>query len=951
MKTTSIALLFAFLFLVMLETQLVTTVRAETTEGYTSAYSRYFEEEGHLEGVGTHFAITNSRYLNINLTSTEKVCVMLESVPRIVSFILESNSSATSTILTLTGFKPNTTYYRHQDGYLMESFTTNSSGGYTYAQDISENHHIFIQESASTIYIYTNCTVTRDLTEPILVTADNITIDGNGHTLQGPGSGWGFYLSGRKGVTIKNFIVKGWTDGIHMMYSKFNTISNNMLSNNSWAAIQLWVCPYNTLSGNTIKNNGDRGIIMFYSGGTTMRNNSMTGNPLNFGVRGGNLEDYTYDIDTSNTVDSKPIYYLISQSNILIDHSTFPNAGYLALVNSTNVTVRGLTLTRNRDGLTFAHTMNSVIENVNASYNGYGMVLIDSHYNTIRRNIISNNWIGIVLWHDTNWYFPTPSTYNKIYHNNFIDNSENVWSWSTLNSWDNGYPSGGNYWSDYTGSDNYSGVNQNQPGSDGIGDTPYQRVLTARKVYDRYPFMKPLSKISGYVTDEYLRTGLACVALELSTGATVSTRSDGYYEFPIVPIGTYTVTQTLLTGYGTHDALTKSVTLISGQTPTVNFTQFKYVSVHGYIANPIDNTPVSEVRIDVSEGAVGTFVTGSDGLYTFSNLDPSLSYTVTLVPSTLPPNWAPHGPAAITLNNLLASYPSDTQLNFQSYPLPLMVFEKIADNAWVVPGGYITYTVYYDNIGPGPATGVVVTDVLPPLAVYVSATPSPTFIGDGTLTWNIGDVESGGSGTITIVVQSSLLSSIGELKINTATIHYNDYHHNAQTPVSDSAETTVVVSEANYGDVRTVGFWKHQVYLAITGKPGVTVPKSELIVFLKQISVSSRYPLYQSIYIAGDDQWTLLNAYAVLKTPTETGSMKARAEQQLLATWLNLARHAFYSNTQLSSEKYGEYGLTTVREATIHCENILLDSSSSTSDYEKVKTICDNLNNGIGIIW
>jgi hypothetical protein len=39
--------------------------------------------------------------------------------------------------------------------------------------------------------------------------------------------------------------------------------------------------------------------------------------------------------------------------------------------------------------------------------------------------------------------------------------------------WDNGYPSGGNYWSDYTGTDNYSGPSQNIPGSDGIGDVNY----------------------------------------------------------------------------------------------------------------------------------------------------------------------------------------------------------------------------------------------------------------------------------------------------------------------------------------------------------------------------------------------------------------------------------------------------------------------------------------------
>jgi len=48
-------------------------------------------------------------------------------------------------------------------------------------------------------------------------------------------------------------------------------------------------------------------------------------------------------------------------------------------------------------------------------------------------------------------------------------------------AWDNGYPSGGNYWSDYAGIDLYHGPDQYLPGCDGIGDTP--------KDGDHYPFV------------------------------------------------------------------------------------------------------------------------------------------------------------------------------------------------------------------------------------------------------------------------------------------------------------------------------------------------------------------------------------------------------------------------------------------------------------------------------
>jgi hypothetical protein len=53
--------------------------------------------------------------------------------------------------------------------------------------------------------------------------------------------------------------------------------------------------------------------------------------------------------------------------------------------------------------------------------------------------------------------------------------------------WDDGYPSGGNYWSDYSGTDSYRGSHQNETGSDGIGDTPY---AIDENNQDKYPFTK-----------------------------------------------------------------------------------------------------------------------------------------------------------------------------------------------------------------------------------------------------------------------------------------------------------------------------------------------------------------------------------------------------------------------------------------------------------------------------
>ena len=125
---------------------------------------------------------------------------------------------------------------------------------------------------------------------------------------------------------------------------------------------------------------------------------------------------------------------------------------------------------------------------------GYGCVvfknIIEDHYAgfefsgsnlTFMQNVIKNNTFGLRIYDHGD---------NKLYHNNFLNNTINVYlsthSSSTL--WDNGYPSGGNFWSDYTGVDLYSGPYQNETGSDGIGDIPY--VIDENNV-DRYPLMAP----------------------------------------------------------------------------------------------------------------------------------------------------------------------------------------------------------------------------------------------------------------------------------------------------------------------------------------------------------------------------------------------------------------------------------------------------------------------------
>ena len=189
--------------------------------------------------------------------------------------------------------------------------------------------------------------------------------------------------------------------------SSNNTLTSNTASSNRGGegdcGIYLYESSDNTLINNTASSNlvGEsedgygHGIYLDYSSNNTLANNTMSGNIYNFGVKGDSLSKYTQNIDTSNVVDGKPIYYWVDQK----DKQIPSDAGFVGVINSTNITVSDLTLTNNSHGVLFAYTENSKIENVTASLNGYcGIHLFYSSNNNLTNNTASsNNYNGIRL--------------------------------------------------------------------------------------------------------------------------------------------------------------------------------------------------------------------------------------------------------------------------------------------------------------------------------------------------------------------------------------------------------------------------------------------------------------------------------------------------------------------------------------------------------------------------
>ncbi len=156
----------------------------------------------------------------------------------------------------------------------------------------------------------------------------------------------------------------------------------------------------------------------------------------------------------------------------------------VSLLSSSLVTIASWNVSHNlRDGIrVFSSSLTNVTGNNVSSNQASGIVLYDSTNVTLAVNKVdSNAQAGVSL---------SASTDNIVYHNTITSNGEQAYDdLGAENLWDRGYPSGGNYWSDYTGQDNCNGASQSVcTGPDGIGDTPYAIDPDSQ---DRYPMMTP----------------------------------------------------------------------------------------------------------------------------------------------------------------------------------------------------------------------------------------------------------------------------------------------------------------------------------------------------------------------------------------------------------------------------------------------------------------------------
>jgi parallel beta-helix repeat protein len=344
----------------------------------------------------------------------------------------------------------------------------------------------------------------------------------------------GIFISHSNGTTLTgNDIGQNQGQGLYLWYSSNCIIAHNNASNNGCSGIRLYDSDNSTLIGNIATKNVEHGIWLDYAGKAVLIGNKavengkvgislgyshdsiVDGNTASDNVEMGFWIDYSVNLQLAentacNNTDAWAFGFRLdacSNSTISRNVATGNNATGIQLFSSENCTIAenlaaynnltGIWLHNTSDtavikndvygnyhhGIGFYNSTNCKAYENNVNYNGLMGIWLDSSSSSIVGNNVTYNACGIGLSNSC----LANSSDSKIFHNNFVNNTQQAFS-ENSNAWNDTYPSGGNFWSDYAGVDLYSSPYQNETGSDGMGDTPY---VIDEDNQDSYPLMKP----------------------------------------------------------------------------------------------------------------------------------------------------------------------------------------------------------------------------------------------------------------------------------------------------------------------------------------------------------------------------------------------------------------------------------------------------------------------------
>ena len=232
-----------------------------------------------------------------------------------------------------------------------------------------------------------------DLNEGVVIGADEITLDCDGHTISGSGHA-GVLLTGRTGVTVKDCHIVGFNHGFYLEGSSGNTIKRSSSTDTGYHAFSLNYSDDNRLAGNVAVSPGHHGFVANASDRNTFKENV---------AEGGGLQGFHIVVGSDNNV-------------LRRNEAHGFGFGFGVTAGSGNRLVENEATGSTHGFLVASSTYETVLRRNKAHYNANGFTLDPgSSDSRLVENVARNNETGFLLNGTTeNWLVRNESVRNEM---------------------------------------------------------------------------------------------------------------------------------------------------------------------------------------------------------------------------------------------------------------------------------------------------------------------------------------------------------------------------------------------------------------------------------------------------------------------------------------------------------------------------------------------------------